>query len=166
MAGKRTISVLHDFDNPYLSGRHALRAGLKLILYAASKRLPFLRPFVRELYQECYSYCKALATLDRLAGVVSTFGIKPEIARAFPSLKDELRSMGFPVHDHYHFSKEDIRWDPPLDVGKDDWFFDRDYARTHVIPPSTEWAVFHADYPFLISAYLEFLKQAKESGRL
>jgi hypothetical protein len=161
-----TIRVLHDFDNPYLSGRYALRRGLKLIIYALSRKVPLFRRWVREIYAETHDNCKTLAAIDKLVGVKSNFGLKDEVVKAFPQLSAELREMGFPVHRHMHYSRTAVSWDPSLDVEPQSWFFDQRYASTGEIPPDTKWAVFHADYPQLMPAYVSFLGKAIGSGRL
>ena len=163
---ERTISVLHDFDNPYLSGRYALKRGLSLICFAASKKLRILRPLSKRLYRECYQYCLTLAKIDRLLGVESHFGIKDEVAREFPTLVTELEALGFQVHRHYHVSRQEVGWEPPLKVGQESWFFDQEYAGNGLIPDSLDWAVFHADYPSLIDAYIDFLSKSVNAGRL
>jgi hypothetical protein len=163
--GEDRINVLHDFDNPYLSGRYALRRAFKLTLYALSKKLFFLRRFAAEIYSETYQYCRTMATLDLLLNIQSTFGLKDEVTAAFPTIANELRSLGFDVRRHYHISTKDVRWDPPLDVTPESWFFDRRYGEDRAIGLG-KWAVFHADYPYLFSAYVDFLLQARKLGRL
>lgn len=160
------IMILHDFDNPYLSGNYALRRGLKLIIYALSKKIPLLRGWVRDIYAETYSNCKTLAALDKLLGLDSRFGLKPEVLEAFPGLDKELEEMGFHTHRHTHISRDDVRWEPPLGVEKDAWFFDQTFNRNHEIPEHLRWAVFHADYPHLLPTYMDFLLQARAIGRL
>jgi hypothetical protein len=161
---QRQIRIIHDFDNPYLSGRYALRRGLALILFAASKKLRLLRPLAKRVYRECYDYCLTLAKIDRLLGVQSHFGIKDEVAREFPELVSELQALGFQVHRHYHVSRENVGWDPSLDIDQRSWFFDQEYARNKMIPDSLDWAVFHADYPFLIDSYIDFLSKAPRTN--
>jgi len=158
--------VLHDFDNPCLSGKYALRRGLKLVVYAVSKKIPLLRRWVKDIYEETYSNCKTLAALDKLLGIESRFGLKPEVLEAFPELDKELAEMGFRIHKHTHISRDDVRWDPPLDVEKEAWFFDQTFSGNHKIPEHAKWAVFHADYPFLLPTYIDFLLQARAIGRL
>jgi len=152
--------VLHDFDSPFLSGRYALKRGLRLIIFALSKKLPFIKPIVKDVYAECYEYCLTLARLDRLAGVDSVFGLKKEIEDEFPDLKRRLEGMGFSVHTHIHLSKTNVVWDPPLAVDSKYWFFDQLYARGEIkADERTKWAVFHADYPHLFMHYVRFLKE-------
>jgi len=140
---------------------------LKLIVFALSKKLPFLRPIAKDVYTECYEYCLTLARLDKLAGVKGIFGLRKDVEREFPELRGQLQEMGFVVHRHTHLSKTEVTWDPPLDVGSEYWFFDRDYAKGALeISENTEWAVFHADYPYLVSDYLRFLQESKSRGLL
>jgi hypothetical protein len=160
------IKILHDFDNPHLSGSYALRRGLKLIIYALSKKIPLLRRWVKEIYAETYSNCRTLATLDKLLGIDSRFGLKDEVLKAFPQLDRELAEMGFHVHRHFHISRDDVRWDPPLDVEKTSWFFDQAFGRQREIAERAKWAVFHADYPYLLPVYIDFLMQARTIGRI
>lgn len=107
-----------------------------------------------------------LAKLDELVGLESHFGIKDEVLNAFPTLASEIRNHGFQVHRHFHFSKESVGWDPELDVQRESWFFDQLYSRDRNVPDTVSWVVFHADYPFLIGAYVDFLSQAVKQGRL
>jgi len=161
---QKQVHIIHDFDNPYLSGKYALRRGLALILFAASKKLPFFRSLAKHVYRECYDYCLTLAKLDRLVGVQSHFGIKDEVTREFPQLVSELQALGFQVHRHYHVSRENVGWDPPLDIDQRSWFFDQEYARNKMIPDSLDWAVFHADYPFLVDSYIDFLGKMRTTN--
>lgn len=160
------IKVLHDFDNPYLSGSYSLRRGLKLVIYALSKKFPPLRRLVKDIYAETYSNCKTLAALDKLLGLDSRFGLKDEVLEAFPGLDKELVKMGFHVHKHAHISRDDVRWEPTLDVEKEAWFFDQTFNRNRNVPEDARWAVFHADYPYLLPTYIDFLVQARASGKL
>jgi len=160
------IRVLHDFDSPYPSGKYALRRGVRLVVYAVSKKVPLLRRLVEDIYAEAYSNCRTLATIDKLLAVDSRFGLREEILKAFPGLDKELAAMGFSVHRHYHVSRDDVRWEPPLDVEKDAWFFDQEFDQHHEINEHLKWAVFHADYPQLLSAYIDFLLRARSLGRL
>jgi len=161
------IRVLHDFDSPFLSGRYALRRGLRLMMFALSKKLPFLRPFVKDIYAECYSYCLTLARLDKLIGLKSAFGLKREVEKEFPGLRGMLEEMGFAVHEHAHLSKTNVVWDPPLDVDPQYWFFDQGYASGDLSPTKeTRWAVFHADYPHLLDVYIKFLAESRSGDLL
>jgi len=161
------IRVLHDFDSSFLSGRYALKRGLKLVVFALSKWMPFLRPFVKDVYEESYRYCLTLAKLDKLVGVESVFGLRKEVEDRFPELRSSLQEMGFKVHGHSHLSKTDVIWDPPLDVASRYWFFDQKYATGEMQPTEeTEWAVFHADYPHLLEHYIKFLCESRSKGLL
>ena len=160
------IMVLHDFDNPYLSGKYALRRGCKLILYAFSKKIPLLRRWVKDVYAETYGNCKTLAALDKLIRLDSRFGLKPEVLEAFPGLDKDLAEMGFQIHKHTHISRDDVRWDPPLDVEKEAWFFDQTFKRDQKIPEHAKWAVFHADYPYLLPTYIDFLTQTRATSKV
>lgn len=163
---KEPIAILHDFDSPYLSGRYALRRGFELILFAMSKKLRILKPLADRVYRECYDYCLTLAKVDRLLGIESHFGIKPEVEKEFPTLVSELQALGLRIHKHYHVSRDQVGWDPPLEVDRESWFFDQQFARDGAIPDSIDWAVFHADYPFLVGAYIDFLSKASREGRI
>jgi hypothetical protein len=161
------MRVLHDFDSPFLSGRYALGRGLKLIVFAMSKKLPLLRPLVKDVYSECYVYCLTLAKLDRLIGLNSAFGLKKEVEREFPDLRHKLQDMGFAVHSHTHISKTNVIWDPPLDVDPEYWSFDRMYAEGKMAPgKETRWAVFHADYPYFLNRYISFIEESASKGLL
>lgn len=137
-----------------------------MIIYAFSKKIPLLRRWTKEIYAETYSNCRTFAMLDKLLGIDSRFGLKDEVLKAFPQLGKELEEMGFQVHRHYHISYHDVRWDPPLDVEKTAWFFDQTFGRQHEIAENAKWAVFHADYPYLLPDYINFLMRARSLGRL
>jgi hypothetical protein len=161
------IRVLHDFDSPFLSGRYALSRGLRLIVFALSKKLPFLRPFVKDVYVECYSYCLTLARLDKLIGLESTFGLRREVEKEFPDLRGVLEEMGLDVRRHVHISKAEVTWNPPLNVEPEYWFFDQAYATGRMKPSrDTKWAVFHADYPYLLNHYVRFLDECRPQDLL
>jgi len=161
------IRVLHDFDSPFLSGRYALKRGLQLIVYALSKKLPFIRPLVKDVYMESYEYCLTLARLDRLVGLQSVFGLTGVVEQQFPDLREKLHEMGYEAHKHVHFSKTSVAWDPPLSVDPKYWFFDQQYAAGEVkVNGNTEWAVFHADYPHLFDYYVSFLHESISEGLL
>jgi hypothetical protein len=158
--------VLHDFDNPYPSGRQALRRALTLITYAISKKVPLLRPLVKEVYRECLEHCLDLARTDKLLGIDAHFGIKDDVDKTFPELRGELSELGFHVHRHVHYSKGHVSWDPPLDIEDRARHFDQEFARTGVIPEEIKWVVFHADYPQLLPAYIRFITKARAQGRM
>jgi hypothetical protein len=157
------ISILHDFDNPYPSGRRALKRGIKLILYALSKHIPFLRRFVEDIYLEAYRYCITLAKIDALLGINSHFGLKEDVLKAFPEIQNKLKEImpSVNIHMHYHISKDKVTWVPELDVPKNSWWFDQEFSKSHKIPSDLKWAVFHADYPELINDYIDFLFEIK-----
>jgi len=161
------MKVLHDFDTPFLSGSYALKRGLRLVVYAASKKLPFLRPFVRDVYEECRNYCLTLARLDKLIGLKAAFGLREDVEKEFPDLRRKLEEMGFAVHRHVHVTRANVVWDPPLDVEPQYWFFDQRYAAGGLkIDNETKWAVFHADYPHVFEHYVRFLEESRSKGLL
>lgn len=154
------LRILHDFDNPYPSGRWALKRGISLILYAISRWVPPLQRWCSEVYLENYEYAKTLAQLDVLLGIHSLFGINRRVIRIFPNLRRDLLGMDIKdeaIVDHWHVSAHEVHWHPTLIVPKEDWFFDQDWSKGRRILPSGQYAVFHADYPYLLSSYIDFL---------
>jgi hypothetical protein len=166
----KTVRVLHDYDNPYPSGRWALERGLKLILYAASKKLPFLRRYCRSVYDECYEHMWTLHQIDSLLGIKSIFGINDDVVKAYPDLQpDVLRGHGLNAVRHWHRSSNEVHWHPELDVPQTNWWFDIQYACGQRKPQKDEWLVFHCDYPHLLPHYVRCLyelvaKRPDESG--
>ena len=160
------IMVLHDFDNAFPSGTRSLRRSWKLSLYALSKKLPLLKRYSKDVRQENRDMAVTLAKLDALVGVVSRFGINTRVAPEFPELKDELRSLGAIVHDHWHVSTGknwDVRRDPPLPftVDYEHRIFDQKYAKERAVTPK-DVLVFHADYPDFLPLYIDALYQLIE----
>lgn len=159
--------VLHDWDKPYRSGRWCLRRGLKLILYALSRRFrPLMRlRVVKEIYNELYLYSLTLAKLDRLMEVQAVFGLNTTMIPSFPKAKEELEMLGADVRLHWHIDDLDpvVRlWDPPLHQTKETWHYDMDTkAGKMPLLKFNELPIWHVDYPNLISDYIEWLYKVK-----
>jgi hypothetical protein len=153
--------VLHDFDNPYVSGTWALRRGLALIIYALSRKLTFLRRFCRGMYQENYAYAKTLLALDQLLGIQGVFGINDHVEKEFPGLSKMLAVRGARTVRHWHVSKDEVHWEPELNVPRTQWWFDQEYVQGQHSPKPDEWIVFHCDYPHLLPYYVRCLHELR-----
>jgi len=155
----KNLKIIHDFDDAYPSGRWALHRGWKLILYAMSKRLPFLKRYCKDVYLENYENARILCELDTLLGQTSRFGINTRVEPVFPQLRGELEALGAKVYKHWHVSKTDVRWDPPLpfEAPMSHWWFDQDYAAGKVDATADDMLTFHVDRPYLLPAYIDAL---------
>lgn len=154
--------VLHDFDNPCLSGTFALKRGLLLIVYALSRKLPILKRFCKSVYEENLDYSRTLNYLDQLLGIKSIFGINDHVSAKFPTFREELEREGASTVRHWHVSKDEVHWDPELDVPRSQWWFDKEYAAGRRGPSLGEWLVFHCDYPYLLPAYIHCIYQLRK----
>jgi len=166
LLSKNQLRVLHDFDSPYPSYKYALKRMFQLLLYwlSASRKFRFLRDFkfVQNCYRENYDYCLLLAHLDRLLGVKAKWGIHVEVQKVFPDLKSRIESLGFQVHDHWHVPVSDgvaPKWNPPLDIPREYYWWDQDYVKGKVRPKPGGWIVFHGDYPEFLLYYLRCLNE-------
>jgi hypothetical protein len=153
------LKILHDFDNAYPSGRWALKRGLRLVLYAFSRFLPFLKHFCSDIYRENYDNAFTLLALNDLVGVEGLFGINDRVAAEFLNLRKELGSLGARTIRHWHAGTDAPRWDPELDVSRRQWWFDQEYAAGKRTPSTDDWIVFHCDYPHLLPAYISCLHE-------
>lgn len=153
------LKILHDFDNAYPSGRWAFKRGLRFILYALSRRLPFLKRFCADIYGENYDNAFTLLALNDLVGVKALFGINDRVAAEFPNLRGELESLGARTIRHWHAGIDNPHWDPELDISRSRWWFDQEYAAGKRTPSTGEWILFHCDYPHLLPAYIRCLHE-------
>jgi len=153
------LKVLHDFDNPYLSGGYALKRGFQLILYALSRKMRFLRRFCKRIYEENVEYARTLNYLDQLLGIDSIFGINDRVQVVFPNLREELEGGGGRTVRHWHVSKDEVHWEPELNVPRSQWWYDREYSEGKRTTKSGEWIVFHCDYPYLLPAYIRCIHE-------
>ncbi len=160
------MNVLHDWDNPYRSGRWCIRRGVQLILYGISKKIPFLRriPIVEEMYGELYKNAITLAKLDRLANVKGIFGIQDNVVVEFPDIEIKISEHLSEFRRHIHIDlPEKIRlWEPPLECSprRVIWHYDqryRDHGENVPILRAGELPIFHVDYPNLLSLYIDWL---------
>ncbi|MHB2036981.1 MAG: hypothetical protein ACYCPW_09625 [Nitrososphaerales archaeon] len=161
MVPPESLKVIHDFDDAYPSGNWAIKRGVKLIVYGLSKKLPFLRRYCKEIYLENYRNAEVLAKLDALLGITSRFGINTRVQPIFPQLGEELEALGANVHMHWHVSKVDVRWDPPLpfDTPMSHWWFDQDYAAGRKHATADDLLCFHVDRPYLLADYIRALHE-------
>jgi hypothetical protein len=123
------------------------------------------------LSHEKYAFALALARIDKEYGVKGIFGLTKEVQVLFPDLRKQLEDMGFDVRDHSHIKAKVLGrgvWDPPLQVKPENMVYDRFYTlrgRT-ALPGRDEAVVWHADHPFNLDKYLEFLERVKQEGLL
>lgn len=155
------LKVLHDYDNPYISGKWAIKRGILLIVFAISRKIPFLRRFCANVYCEAYEYTFTLHALDQLLGISSIFGINDSVEAEFPGLRDKLNRMSAQVARHWHVSEEEVHWDPELNVPSSQWWFDQEYAQRKRSVDPKDWIVFHCDYPHLLSHYIRCIYALK-----
>jgi hypothetical protein len=160
------LKVLHDFDNPYISGKWALSRGVQLITYALSRKLSFLKRYCKEVYAESEDYSCTLCALDQLLGIKGIFGINDMVEKEFPSLRKKLTELEARTARHWHVSKEEVHWEPELNVPQTQWWFDQEYSSGKRSPRPEEWIVFHCDYPHLLSSYIRCLYQLKFGRKL
>jgi len=153
------LKVLHDFDNAYPSGRWAFKKGFHLLLYAASRRLPFLKKYCADVYRENYDNAFTLLALNDLVGVRGIFGINDRVSAEFPNLRAELESLGGHTIRHWHAGLDNPHWDPELNISRQQWWFDQEYAAGKRRPSASEWILFHCDYPQLLPAYIKCLHE-------
>ena len=160
---RRSLKVIHDFDNAYPSGKDSFNRGLKLIIYSMSKKIHFLKRFCKSIYDENCEYAFTVYKLDALLNLTSRFGINTRVQPFFPHLKEELESMGAVVHDHWHVSPDphwEVHWKPelPFDVPITHRYFDQLYSKDHRVS-SDDVLCFHVDRPNLLPAYIDCLYQ-------
>jgi hypothetical protein len=153
------LKILHDFDNAYPSGRWALKRGFRLLLYAFSRRLPFLKRYCGDIYQENYDNAFTLLALNDLVGVRGLFGINDRVAEQFPNLRTKLESLGARTLRHWHAGLDNPHWDPELRISREQWWFDQEYAAGKRTPTPDEWILFHCDYPQLLPSYINCLHE-------
>jgi hypothetical protein len=166
VGGLSNVQVLHDFDNAYVSGKYAFKRGIRLILYAVSRKLGFLGRFCKDVYEENYRYTFTLFALDRLLGIDSVFGINDRVEETFPGLRKKLDDAGARTVRHWHVSRDEVHWDPELKVPSSQWWMDQEYARGTRSPKPGEWLVFHCDYPYLLQAYIRCLYELRKGRGL
>jgi hypothetical protein len=160
------LKVVHDFDNPYMSGRWALRRGIQLITYALSRKISFLKRYCREVYAENEANSYTLYALDRLLGIRGIFGINDVVEKEFSGLRKRLGELGAPTVRHWHVSKDEVHWEPELGIPRTQWWFDQEYSCGIRSPKPDEWLVFHCDYPHLLPAYIQCLYELRFGRKL
>ena len=165
------MKILHDYDNAYPSGRWALRRGCQLVLYALSRKFSFLRRYCEDVYDECFQYAETLARLDNLLGIRSIFAFKDgafsrKDFKRLSTVTELVSASGHEMRKHWHVSKVEVHWEPELNIPRQDWWFDKNYAKQTVQRPKGDYAVFHADYPELLGHYIRFLSEMKAGKTL
>ncbi len=166
------MNVLHDWDNPYRSGRWCIRRGVQLIIYALSKRIKILRKMsmVKEMYTELYNNAITLAKLDRLVKVHGIFGVKDSVVHEFPTIEEDINSLKLEYRRHIHvdYPRAVRWWEPPLSQREVTWRYDqkyRDHGRNIPIKLKPgELPIFHVDYPNFIPLYIDWLYWVLEEG--
>lgn len=160
------MKVLHDYDQPALSGRYALRRGLDLILYAAAKPLGAHCP----IHHETDRHLETLIKLDHLCGVEPIIGIRHHVYNGKPQARDTCRLYGVDTRRHWHIGEDDDpdrrrEWDPPLAQSRNTWHYEERWIAGD--PPALrrgELPVWHVDHPHRLPDYIDFLYSWKVLG--
>lgn len=170
------VQVLHDFDNPYPSGRWAIVHGVMLIVFGIVKLFARFFPslegwlkfgFLAPITWMNYDNAIVLSKLDRMLGIHSIFGLNTARLEKLGSIAivEHLKENGAAVHAHWHVSKDEVHWQPELNVPKKYWWMDQAYAKGEFpITADMDFIQFHCDYPHLLPYYIQCLSEAKMKG--
>lgn len=165
------MKILHDWDRTSRSGSWTFWRGLSLGLYGISRKFKFLDKigYVRrnreKVEAEKLAFMETLIKLDKIAGIISVFGIRDEImSRYGPEIEELREKYKVDIRRHIHIG-EDLTdpnrvrlWVPPLNQSKQTWSFDVKYMRGERVElDSGELPIFHVDRPHLIWNYIDFL---------
>ncbi len=171
--GEFDMRVLHDYDEPHLSAKYAIRRGLRLLLYGISKYLGFKTKSIESIYEETRENADTLVKIDRLVGVTTIMGIRDKVQEYYPNIISELEEYGVDVRTHMHIGEAPdnnrIRtWEPIEGLEKitsNVWHYDKD----HVLNKRPklgdgEIPIWHVDRPNWIKYYIDFLYEAFIDG--
>lgn len=164
--GEYVMRVLHDYDEPHLSAKYAIRRGLKLLLYGMSKYLGFKPKITEAVYEETRENADTLIKIDKLVGITPIMGIRDKIQEYYPNIMSELEEYGVDVRTHIHIGEApDINrirtWIPIEGLEKitsNVWHYDKD----HVLNKRPklgegEIPIWHVDRPNWLKYYVDFL---------
>ena len=138
--------------------------------YILARKIPLLnrisvfRENNKRLEDEKLEYMETLIKLDKLAGVISVFGIRDIIRERYGKGIDELAAKyDVDVRRHIHIGTapdpdRQRVWDPPLIQSFDTWHFDRKWVKgiKTVLKPG-ELANFHIERPNELKNYIDYL---------
>lgn len=113
---KREIQIIHDWDYPYPSGTWAIKKGIKLFVYALSRKLHFLRRFCVDIYEEQLGVAKKYLLIEELCGIKPYYYIRPNVQEAFREFIAKIPNVGI----HLHYKNKDRIWIPGVG-GKRYW---------------------------------------------
>ncbi len=160
------MKVLHDYDEPCLSGKYAIRRGLKLLLYGISRYLGLKPKMTEPIYNETRENADTIIKLDKLVGVTPIMGIRDKVQEYYPEIMTELEKYGVDVRTHIHIGKApDVNrirtWEPIEGLEKitsNVWHYDKD----HVLNKRPklgdgEIPTWHIDRPNWLKYYVDFL---------
>lgn len=156
------MKVLHDWDQPNLSGSYAIKRGIKLIIYGICKGIGVYPKYVEDIYRETDEYAVTLSRLDKLLGVEPIFGIQETVKYEKQETIDKYLSED-DVRKHIHIGKasnpnRQRLWEPPLTQSKDTWHYDEDYYNGYEVAlKEGELPVFHVDRPYRLQTYIKYL---------
>jgi hypothetical protein len=162
---KNIMTVLHDWDTPYYSGKSCIILGIKYLIFGICKKIGVKPRFLSSLYMEKVRKAELIAMLDKLVGVQSIFGLRDCVETEFPEIKEILeKRYSAEVRKHIHIG-ENYRpdrkriWIPPLNQPENTWHYDSDYVNGNkIILKEDELPIWHvgAD-PTFIDNYIQFL---------
>jgi hypothetical protein len=160
------MKVLHDYDEPYLSAKYAIRRGLKLILYGMCRFLGIRISLIDEIYQETRKNADTLIKIDKLVGICPIMGIRDKVVSHYPNIISELEKYGADIRTHIHIGKApDINrirtWDPIDDlenITSNVWHYDKNYVlNKRPLLKEGELPIWHVDRPNWLKYYVDFL---------
>jgi len=160
------IKILHDYDEPFLSGKYAISRGLKLIIYGICRYLGIRPKLVESIYNETRENADTIIKLDKLVGVTPIMGIRDVVQQYYPNLMTELKRYGVDVRTHIHIGEapnpQRIRtWEPIEGLEKitsNVWHYDKDHVLgKRPLLNRGEIPVWHVDRPNWLNHYVDFL---------
>jgi hypothetical protein len=163
------MRVLHDYDEPHLSAKYAIRRGLKLILYGISKYIGFKIKITEGIYNETRENADTIIKLDKLVGITPILGVRDKVQEYYPDIMDELNKYGVDVRTHIHIGEApDINrirtWDPIEGLEKissNVWHYDKDHVlKRRPKLKDGEIPIWHIDRPNWLKFYVDFLYEA------
>jgi hypothetical protein len=152
------MKVLHDYDSGGLGGYYALRRGIKLLIYALKRWLGVADPGF-----ETDRYLETMLKLDALCGVDSVVGLRDTVIFMNNHLPAMVMGYGAELHNHWHIGEVNDPdrkrfWNPPLNQPNKTWQYEVDWINGKALRLEPgELPIWHADYPYRFSDYVDFL---------
>lgn len=166
------VNILHDFDLPLYTDETCHRRALLIGKYPRQKHNQrWMDRWPNWLRFEKYNLCVAVAKINKLLKIDSTFGLSSEVQTFYPTLKHRLENMGIQVTNHSHSNEfiygfKNTRgkglWDNHVDISRLYQNFDREYVMKgrYLNPEKNSTVVWHIDHiPFNLIHYLKFLER-------